>query len=159
MQNFDKKKRSLTVEKYLPHNFLAEKIVLCSLLINSDTVEIILNNLTVKTFYFKNHQEIYKAIIRLYKKKIPIDLITLTSFLQDNGLLEKIGGLKILIDLVNQIPNILYLEEYIRLLQDKFLRRTLIITLRRPYLTTRFDYISVFYKRNNRLYNLLLQLM
>jgi len=126
MQNFDKKKRSLTVEKYLPHNFLAEKIVLCSLLINSDTVEIILNNLTVKTFYFKNHQEIYKAIIRLYKKKIPIDLITLTSFLQDNGLLKQIGGMQVLTELVNQIPNLVYLEEYIKLLQDKSLRRSLI---------------------------------
>ena len=62
----------------------------------------------------------------MYKKKIPIDIITLTTFLQDNGLLEKIGGLNILIKLVNQLPNLLYLKEYIRLLQDKFLRRSLI---------------------------------
>ena len=126
MPNVNKTSDLLTIEKYLPHNFLAEKIVLCSLLINSDTVEIILNNLTVKTFYFKNHQEIYKAIIRLYKKKIPIDLITLTSFLQDNGLLKQIGGMQVLTELVNQIPNLVYLEEYIKLLQDKSLRRSLI---------------------------------
>jgi replicative DNA helicase len=95
-------------------------------LINEQTIELILQHLTIETFYFRNHQELYRAIIFLYEKKIPIDLITLTSFLQDNGLLEKIGGLKILIELVNQIPNMLYLEEYIKLLQDKFLRRTLI---------------------------------
>lgn len=126
MKKIPKKHNQIRIKKYLPHNFLAEKSILSSLLINSETVELILQHLTVETFYFKNHQELYRSIIYLYQKKIPIDIFTLTSFLQDNGLLEKIGGLKILIDLVNQIPNILYLEEYIRLLQDKFLRRALI---------------------------------
>jgi replicative DNA helicase len=126
MEKVKIKPGQLRIKKYLPHNFLAEKIILSSLLVNPEAVELILRHLTVKTFYFKNHQQLYKAIIFLYQKKIPIDIVTLTSFLQDNGLLEKIGGLKILTELINQIPNIIYLEDYIRLLQDKFLRRTLI---------------------------------
>jgi replicative DNA helicase len=126
MEKENKKRGQVRIKKYLPHNFLAEKSILSNLLINEQTIELILQHLTIETFYFRNHQELYRAIIFLYEKKIPIDLITLTSFLQDNGLLEKIGGLKILIELVNQIPNMLYLEEYIKLLQDKFLRRTLI---------------------------------
>lgn len=126
MQIVNKSINRLKIKKYLPHNFLAEKIILSSLLLNSEAVEFILRYVTVETFYFKNHQEIYKAIIFLYSKKSPIDIITLTSFLQDHGLLEKIGGLTILTELVNQIPNLIYLEEYIKLLQDKFLRRTLI---------------------------------
>jgi replicative DNA helicase len=126
MEKENKKRKQVRIKKYLPHNFLAEKSILSNLLINEQTIELILQHLTIETFYFRNHQELYRAIIFLYEKKIPIDLITLTSFLQDNGLLEKIGGLKILIELVNQIPNMLYLEEYIKLLQDKFLRRTLI---------------------------------
>ena len=60
------------------------------------------------------------------QKKIPIDIFTLTSFLQDNGLLKQIGGMQVLTELVNQIPNLVYLEEYIKLLQDKSLRRSLI---------------------------------
>ena len=126
MEKINKKRNQIKIKKYLPHNFLAEKSILSSLLVNSQTVELIIQHLTIEIFYFKNHQELYRAIIFLYQKKIQIDIITLTSFLQDNGLLEKIGGLKMLIDLINHIPNILYLEEYIRLLQDKFLRRTLI---------------------------------
>ena len=38
----------------------------------------------------------------------------------------KIGGTKVLLELLNQIPNLVYLEEYIQLIQDKFLRRSLI---------------------------------
>ena len=116
----------LLIEKYLPHNLLAEKVILSSLLINYETANIIMHNINIETFYFKNHQEIYEAIIFLYKKKIPIDIITVTSFLQDNGRLEKVGGLKTLTELINQIPSLVYLEDYICLLQDKFLRRTLI---------------------------------
>jgi replicative DNA helicase len=41
-------------------------------------------------------------------------------------LVEKIGGVKVLIELVNQVPNLVYLEDYIRLVQDKFIRRSLI---------------------------------
>lgn len=126
MEQFPKPNRQILVEKYLPHNFLAEKMVLNCLLINSESIEITLKTLSVEAFYFKNHQEIYRAITFMYKNKLPIDIITLSTFLQDNGLLEKIGGIKVLTELISQIPNLVYLEEYIRLIKDKFLRRLLI---------------------------------
>ena len=126
MQNLDKDTGLLTVDRYLPHNFLAEKIILSSLLINLEALELVLRSVKIETFYFKNHQELYKAVVEMYKNKIAIDIITLNSFLQDNGLLEKIGGTKVLIELVNYVPNLLYLEDYISLINDKFLRRSLI---------------------------------
>ena len=126
MQNFNKNTGLLTVDKYLPHNFLAEKIILSSLLINLETIELIASHVKVETFYFKNHQELYKAILEMYKNKIPIDVITLNTFLQDNGLLNKVGGTKVLIELITYIPNLSYLKEYISLINDKFLRRLLI---------------------------------
>jgi replicative DNA helicase len=126
MEQLNTKNGQILINRYLPHNFLAEKIILNCLLINSEAIEITLRTLSVEAFYFKNHQEIYKAIIFMYKKKISIDIFTLTTFLQDSGLLEKIGGIKVLIELINQIPNLVYLEEYLRLVKDKFIRRSLI---------------------------------
>jgi len=126
MQKFEKSTRLLTVNKYLPHNFLAEKIILSSLLINIEAIELILRTVKIETFYFKNHQQLYKTIIEMYKKKLPVDIITLHSFLQDNGLLETVGGTKVLIELVNYVPNLMYLEEYISLVNDKYLRRCVI---------------------------------
>ena len=95
-------------------------------MISSEAIEITLRSVNVKTFYFKNHQTLYKAIIEMYSNKTPIDLITLNSYLQDNGKLEEIGGVEVLIELINYVPNLLYLEDYINLIRDKFLRRTLI---------------------------------
>ena len=126
MQSTKKINEQIFIQKHLPHNFLAEKMVLNCLLINIESVELTIQTLPIEAFYFKNHQEIYKAIIFMYKNKLTIDILTLITFLQDNGLLEKIGGIKVLIELINQIPNLVYFEEYLRLIKDKFLRRKLI---------------------------------
>jgi len=114
------------MEKYLPHNFLAEKMILSCLLVNSEAVDLTIKSIPIEAFYFKNHQEIYKAIIFMYRNKLSVDILSLTVFLQENGLLVQVGGVKVLLELINQIPNLIYLDEYIRLVKDKFLRRSLI---------------------------------
>lgn len=110
----------------LPHNFLAEKLILGCLLVDSEAVELTIRTLSIKAFYFKNHQEIYKTIIFMYENNKLIDVLTLVTFLQDNGLLQKIGGIKVIIELINQVPNLGYLEEYLGLVKDKYIRRCFI---------------------------------
>ena len=78
MENSDTNTSTLLIEKYLPHNFLAEKIVLGNLLISNEALDLTIRSLSIEAFYFKNHQEIYKAILILYKQKKIIDITTLT---------------------------------------------------------------------------------
>ena len=66
MQNVNKTSDLLTIEKYLPHNFLAEKIILSSLLVSSEAIEITLRSVKIETFYFKNHQRLYETFIKIY---------------------------------------------------------------------------------------------
>ena len=126
MQSDKLKTEQFLIETSLPHNFLAEKMILSCLLINAEITEITLQMLPTEAFYFKNHQEIYKAIILLYQNKTHIDIVTLVNFLQETGSLNKVGGIQILIELISQIPNLIYFEEYIKLVKDKFFRRCLI---------------------------------
>ena len=126
MQSFNKINKEIVIQKYLPHNFLAEKMVIHCLLINTESIELTIQTLPIEAFYFKHHQEIYKAIVFMYKNKLTINILTLITFLQDNGLLKKIGGIKVLIELINEVPNLVYFEEYLHLIKDKFLRRKLI---------------------------------
>ena len=121
-----KQSNQIFKNEYLPHNFLAEKMIISSLLVSSEAIELTIKTLPFDAFYFQNHQEIYRAISFMYQNKIPIDIITLITFLQDNGLLKQIGGIKVLIELVSQFPNLVYLEEYLALVKDKFIRRSLI---------------------------------
>lgn len=126
MKQANSNSNQIIINKYLPHNFLAEKIILNCLLINSEIIELTMQILPIEAFYFKNHQEIYRSIIFMYKNNRSIDIITLITFLQDNGLLQKVGGIKVLIELISQPPNLVYFENYVLLLKDKFIRRSLI---------------------------------
>src|SRR5687767_14636973 len=119
-------KKEILTNKNLPHNFLAEKMILTCLLINSEAIDFAIKSISIKAFYFKNHQEIYRAVIFMYKNNLPIDILSLFTFLQENDLLKKIGGIKVLFELSNHIPNLICFEEYIGLVKDKFLRRSLI---------------------------------
>ena len=126
MKNSDNNTQEIINENYLPHNFLAEKIVLSSLLLDSQMIELAIRKLPSEAFYFKNHQEIYKAILLLYQKEEKVDALVLTTFLKTNGLLEKIGGLPLLRTLLNELPELINVKEYMELLYDKYVRRTLI---------------------------------
>ena len=126
MNFFDNPNNKILIDNSLPHNFLAEKMILSCILYNSEVIEIIQQNLTVDAFYFKNHQELYQSLLRMNTSKFPIDIVTVTIFLQDNGLLAQIGGIKVLVDLGNQVPTFSYLNEYIRIVKEKFLKRCLI---------------------------------
>ena len=133
------KKNEILINKNLPHNFLAEKMILSCLLINSEAIEFTIKIIPIEAFYFKNHQQIYRAIVFMYKNHMFIDILSLTTFLQDNGLLEKIGGIKVLLELLNHIPNLIYFEEYVSLVKEKFLRRSLI---KLGYKITNSGYVS-----------------
>ena len=114
------------IKKNLPHNFLAEQMVLNCLILNPETIKYTIKLLPVGAFYFTNHQQIYKILKFMHKNKLLIDILSLTVFLQENNLLERVGGLRVLIELTNQSVNLIHLEDYIKLLKDKFLRRSII---------------------------------
>ena len=58
--------KPIRIQKYLPHNFLAEKMVLSCLLINPEAIEFTFKKISIEMFYFKNHQELYKSILLLH---------------------------------------------------------------------------------------------
>lgn len=131
--------KKIGIKKQLPNNFLAERMILNCLIFNSEIIELTVETLPTKAFYFKNHEQIYKAIIFMQKYRLSIDIFSLTTFLQENALLQEIGGITVLIELTNEIPNLLDLEEYIRVVKDKFLRRSLI---KFGYKTINISYIT-----------------
>ena len=150
MNSFNNYSSKIILENFLPHNFLAEKLLLSCIFFNNETLEIIKKSLVVEAFYFKNHQELYKVILEMNNSNLPIDILTVTVFLQNNGLLSKIGGIKVLLDLGNQSPTFSYLSEYIRIVKEKFLKRYL---LKLGYKIINSSYIS-----NESLENILIEI-
>ena len=114
------------VQSVLPYNLLAEKLVLGSILTIPEAIILVSEKLPIEAFYLDKHQIIYKALLILYAEGKTIDYINLVTWIQDNGVLVKIGGANVLLDILNQINKITNLEEYIALIYEKYLRRSLI---------------------------------
>lgn len=111
-----------------PQNIEAEASLLGSLLIDSEAIVKIADNLSAEDFYDKRHQYIYDAIMQLYNDHSAIDVLTLSDRLANNGQLELIGGSSYLTELTNFVPTAAHVEQYADIVAQKALRRRLIKT-------------------------------
>jgi replicative DNA helicase len=109
-----------------PQSVEAEVGVLGSLLIDKDAVVKIAESLTPDHFYQDRHAEIYRAILSLYEKRLPADLVTLTEELKKGGKFDEVGGASYLTTLVNSVPTSGHIEHYATLVRESATKRALI---------------------------------
>lgn len=109
-----------------PQNLEAEELILGGILLDPEGMGRVADILNPKAFYDTLHQDIYGAAIALHRQGRPTDLMTVGSWLQDQGLLEKIGGTAKLAQLVEQTVSAVNIDLYAELVMEKFVRRQLI---------------------------------
>lgn len=109
-----------------PSNVDAEASLLGAILIDTDAIVKIADQITVEDFYDQRHARIYEAILVLYEKRSPIDVLTLADQLKGNGFLDMIGGPAYLTELTNYVPTASHVEQYAEIVAQKALRRRLI---------------------------------
>ena len=113
-------------ERIPPQNVEAEQSVLGSLMLDKDAILKIVDFLTYKDFYRDTHQTIYRAMVDLFEKREPIDILSVTSKLKETKGLTKIGGEAYLAELVNSVPTASSVTHYANLVQRKRILRDLI---------------------------------
>ncbi len=109
-----------------PHNLEAEKSVLGSLLLDKDAIIKIADMVSIEDFYYDNHCIIYKGILELFAKRAPIDLLTLSNYLKENGELETVGGNAYLTELINEVVTASHIVQYAVIVKQKSTLRKLI---------------------------------
>lgn len=114
------------IERLPPQNVEAEELILGGILLDPDAVGRVADLLKVDTFYLSAHQEIYRAALSLHAQGSPTDFMCITAWLQDQGLLDKVGGQGKLAQLVDRTVSAVNVDQYAELIKDKFLRRQLI---------------------------------
>jgi len=102
-----------------------EKIIIGSCLIDNTSISIVVEifKSEINVFYKDEHKFIYMAMLDLYRKSEPIDLMTVSQKLKENKKLEAIGGDYYLIQLTNSISSTGHLEYHCRILQQYFVQR------------------------------------
>lgn len=109
-----------------PQNIEAEQSVLGAVLLDNDAVFKALESLRPDDFYRETHRKIFSAIIELYQKNEPADLITVTNILKNQGVLDDIGGAGYLASLVNGVPTAANITYYSKIVHEKSVLRQLI---------------------------------
>ncbi len=119
--------RPITFEgKLPPQSIEAEASVLGSLLLDKEAIVKIADTLSPSDFYKEAHKIIYEAILELFEKREPIDLVTLSNKLESSGKLTEVGGASYLTALANSVPTAAHIIHYAQIVQHKATLRKLI---------------------------------
>ncbi|NJO80858.1 MAG: replicative DNA helicase [Cyanobacteria bacterium RM1_2_2] len=109
-----------------PQNVDAEEAILGGILLDPEAIGRVVEILRPEAFYISAHQEVYRAAIALQTQGRPTDLMSVTSWLHDHGVLDKIGGQGRLAELVDRTISAVNIDQYAQLVMEKYLRRKLI---------------------------------
>jgi replicative DNA helicase len=115
-----------TMAKIPPHSVEAEQSVLGSMILDKEVISTITSILKMDDFYREDHKKIFESILDLFDKGEPIDLITLSDDLGKRGILDSIGGIEYITNIITTVPTTESSKHYAKIIEEKSLLRKLI---------------------------------
>lgn len=112
--------------KVPPQAIPLEEAVLGALMLDKDALPVVIDILRGESFYSDAHTAIYKAMLRLFERSQPVDMLTVTEELKKSGELEKVGGAYYLVELTNRVASAANIEYHARIISQKHIQRELI---------------------------------
>lgn len=106
-----------------------EQAVLGAMLIEQEAIPRAIELLAEDSFYSGKHRKIFSAILNLFERNNPVDLITVSEELKRRGDLEDVGGSTYLTDLTVQVASAANVEYHARIIAEKALLRKMIETM------------------------------
>jgi replicative DNA helicase len=114
------------IDRLPPQSIEAEQSILGAILIDRDAVVEIAEFLRPEDFYRQAHGTIYRAVLELFEKREPVDIVTVAEALERASELEAVGGRAYLSTLSNQTPTAVHALQYARIVERKSILRNLI---------------------------------
>jgi replicative DNA helicase len=115
-----------SVERLPPHNIEAEQSVLGALMIDRDAIIRVASYVKADDFYISSNGKIYQAILDLYNRREPTDLVTLSDELERRDGVDSVGGIGYLASLLGSVPTAVHVEYYGRIVERTATLRRLI---------------------------------
>lgn len=117
---------SESLGKLPPQAVDLEEAVLGALMLEKDALNVVIEILKPESFYKDSHKEIYAAIVELFNKSEPIDILTVTNQLRKNAKLELVGGAYYISGLTAKVSSAANVEFHARIITEKAIKRQLI---------------------------------
>lgn len=112
--------------KLPPHSIEAEQAVLGGLMLDNNAWELIGDKVIEDDFYREDHRLIFKALVELAEEDKPRDVVTVGEWLENNGDLEKAGGLMYVATLAKETPSAANIRAYADIVRERSVLRQLI---------------------------------
>ena len=109
-----------------PANIEAEEAILGGILLDPEAIGRVAELMVQDAFYVQAHREIYHAALTLHTKGKPTDFMSVSTYLSDRDLIEKVGGTTKLAQLLNRTVSAVNVDRYANLIMEKYIRRQLI---------------------------------
>ena len=110
----------------MPHNLEAESAILGCILIDGDIQSELLETLREDDFYQESNRLVLDAMKKVYAARKPVDIVTLTDMLEQDGTLERAGGLVRITELAEVTPSAANYKQYFEIIRRDAIRRALI---------------------------------
>jgi replicative DNA helicase len=112
--------------KLPPQNIEAEQCLLGCLMLDKNAIVKVADFIRPEDFYKDTHKQIYQAMMDLFAKLEPIDIISISTRLKEREKLEEIGGSAYLTSLINTVPTATHVLNYAKIVREKKVLRDLI---------------------------------
>lgn len=112
--------------KVPPHSLEAERSILGALFVDKEAVIKVSDIVVADDFYHDIHGILYRSVMELYDRRMPIDVVTLTSYLEDRNLLDTIGGVSFIAELSTENFTSSHVVQYALIVKEKSILRKLI---------------------------------
>ncbi len=109
-----------------PHSLEAERTVLGALMLDKDAIIKVADMIHVGDFYKESHNLIYEAMLALYEKSDPLDVLSISNELEEQNKIDEIGGASYLASLVSGVASASNITYYAKIIQKKAILRRLI---------------------------------
>ena len=113
-------------ERMIPQNIEAEQSVLGAMLIDKKAVGAVAETLQPEDFYRPSHQAIYRAMLALYAKNEPVDLVTVVDELKKTNQLQNAEGISYITLLANAVPTAANVKWHARIVGEKAILRQMV---------------------------------
>ncbi len=128
---FPDNRREQFLEKPLPSSEESERVILGAILLDNSVIAQAIEHLKPEDFYSPMNRRVFAAMISLFEKQKQIDPILIGEELKKEGSLESMGGITTITNLTFGLPHFSNVEEYIKVVHDKSVVRSLIRTCNR----------------------------
>lgn len=128
MASFPEARREQFLERPLPSNEDSERAILGAIILDNSLVTQAVEHLKPEDFYGPLHRRIFNAMISLFESSKSIDPILIGEELKKDGSIESIGGIATITNLTYGLPHFTDLKEYIDVVRDKSMMRSLVRT-------------------------------